>query len=151
MIGVVLATHGKVAPALLEAAEAIVGPIDHVAALSLQAGVNPDEMRDRVADAVRTVDEGDGVLVLCDMFGGTPSNVCLSCEAGVPIEVITGVNLPMLLKLSSTRASGLPLEDVAAQLALYGQRHITNATELLRRRRAAEAQAKEAHASQPAG
>jgi PTS system mannose-specific IIA component len=135
MIGVVLATHGRVAPAMLEAAEAIVGPMDQVAALSLEAGVSPETMRVQVAEAVRTVDEGDGVLVLCDMFGGTPSNVCLSTDCEARIEVVTGVNLPMLLKLATARSQGLLLEEAASQIAAYGQRHIAHATAMLRQRR----------------
>lgn len=135
MIGVVLAAHGDVAPALLKAAEAIVGPLERVEAISLGSGSGPQEMRTRVLDAVQHVSDGSGVLILCDMFGGTPSNVCLSCEAGTPVEVVTGVNLPMVLKLSTARAANLPVQEAAAQIASYGQRHVTHATELLRERR----------------
>jgi PTS system mannose-specific IIA component len=135
MIGVVLAAHGDVAAALLKAAEAIVGPLEAVEAIRLQAGEDPDFMRGEVVDAVHRVDDGAGVLILCDMFGGTPSNVCLSAECGTPVEVVTGVNLPMVLKLATARAAGAPVRDAARQIAEYGQRHITHATELLRERR----------------
>ena len=142
MIGVVLAAHGEVAPALLKAAETIVGPLEAVKAISLGAGNSPEAMRAAVVDAVGQVDHGEGVLLLVDMFGGTPFNMCLSTQCGVCIEVVTGVNLPMLLKLASARPTATNLQEVAAQIALYGQRNISHASALMReRRRAAEAAA----------
>lgn len=135
MYGVVLAAHGEVALALLKAAEAIVGGLDHVKAVSLEAGADPEQLRTQLTEAIREVDTGEGVLVLCDMFGGTPSNVCLSCELGIPVAVVTGVNLPMLIKATSTQQT--PLDDAATMIVQYGQRHIANATQILRDRRAA--------------
>lgn len=147
MIGVVLAAHGEVATALLKAAEAIVGPLGDVPAISLEAGTDPALLRKRVEEAIRTANQGEGVLVLCDMFGGTPSNVCLSCECGCAVEVVTGVNLPMLLKAASVR-EGSSVEDAAALIAGYGQRHIAHATQLLRdRRQKAECEKGPAHAA----
>ncbi len=133
MFGVVLAAHGGLGPALVKSAEAIVGPIDGVRAVTLESGASPETLRETLLAAVRAVDTGDGVLVFCDMFGGTPSNVCLSSASGTRLEVVTGVNLPMLLKLSTVRE--LPLEEAAALLVDYGQRHIANASQLLRERR----------------
>lgn len=135
MIGVVLAAHGDVGPALLQAAEAIVGPLEAIRALSLQAGEDPENMRRQVGEAVAEVDRGEGVLVLCDMFGGTPANVCLSTTGPCPVEVVTGVNLPMIIKLATARAAGGTPQEIASQLAAYGQRHIAHATELLREKR----------------
>jgi len=135
MVGVVLAAHGEVAPALLKAAEAIVGPMEGVKAISLGSGASPDGMKSLVSDSIREVNQGDGVLLLCDMFGGTPSNVCLSTQCGIAVEVVTGVNLPMLLKLSTARKTAPSLEEAAAQIASYGQRHITHASALLREKR----------------
>ena len=135
MLGVVLAAHGEVAKALLKAAEGIVGPLPGVEALTLQSGENPEAMRARLVDAVRRIDDGTGVVMMCDMFGGTPSNVCLSTECGTSVEVVTGVNLPMVVKLATIRAEELPVREAAMQLAAYGQRHVTHATELLRERR----------------
>ena len=135
MIGVVLAAHGEVSSALLKAAEAIVGPMERVKAISLGSGASPDGMKGLVAESVRELNDGDGVLLLVDMFGGTPSNVCLSTQCGVQIEVVTGVNLPMLLKLATTRLTAPSLEEAAAQIASYGQRHITHASALMRERR----------------
>jgi len=150
MIGVVLAAHGEVSGALLKAAEAIVGPLECVKAISIGAGASPECMRSEVIDAVHQVSDGTGVLILCDMFGGTPSNVCLSAECGTPVEVVTGVNLPMLIKLSTARVDGVPVREAAASIAAYGQRHITLATELLReRKRQAAAAAAESSANAP--
>jgi mannose PTS system EIIA component len=149
MIGVVLASHGEVAPALLRAAEAIVGPIEGVKALTLQSGMDPARLRVDVEAAVREVDDGEGVLVLCDMFGGTPSNVCLACATPASTEVVTGVNLPMLLKVASLRSTGAPVEELAAQIAAYGQRHIAHATRLVRdRQRQRESAENPAHAAE---
>jgi PTS system mannose-specific IIA component len=137
MIGVVLAAHGKVASAMLEAAQAIVGPIPGVKALSLQSGDSPDAMRKQLIDAVRETDDGSGVLLLCDVFGGTPANVCLTAECGAPVEVVTGVNLPMLVKLATMRTptSTATVRETAAQIAAYGQRHINHASEMMRQRK----------------
>ena len=135
MIGVVLAAHGEVAPALLKAAEAIVGPMEAVKAISLGSGGSPEGMRAAVAQAACDVNQGDGVLLLVDMFGGTPSNICLTTQCGVRVEVVTGVNLPMLLKLATARVTAPSLEEAAAQIASYGQRHITHASEVMRERR----------------
>jgi len=121
---------------LLKAAEAIVGHLEGVKAISIGAGGDPDRMRSQVVGAVRDVDQGDGVLVLCDMFGGTPSNVCLSAECEAAVEVVTGVNLPMVVKLASARQDGTSVREAAQQITSYGQRHITHATELLRERKA---------------
>jgi PTS system mannose-specific IIA component len=135
MIGVVLAAHGEVSAALLKAAEAIVGPMEAVKAISISSGGSPELMRASVAEAVREVSQGDGVLVLVDLFGGTPSNVCLSTPCCTATEVVTGVNLPMLVKVATARLTAGSLEEAAAQIASYGQRHITHASALLRERK----------------
>lgn len=134
MIGVVLAAHGSIGPALLEAAESILGPLPDVRALSITAGADPESLRSQVQEAIHEVDHGAGVLVLCDMFGGTPANLCLGIDS-TRIRVITGVNLPMLLKIATIRAAGTPLEDIAEEVAEHGRRHIVQATDRLRGRR----------------
>lgn len=137
MFGVVVAAHGGLAPALLQAAESIVGAIADARSVTLGSTSSPEALRETVAEAVRAVDHGDGVLVLCDMFGGTPANVCLASGLPVRLEVVTGVNLPMLLRVATARE--LPLEEAARTLVECGQRHITHASELLRvKRRATE-------------
>jgi PTS system mannose-specific IIA component len=137
MFGVVVAAHGGLAPALLQAAEVIVGPIEQARPVTLGSASSLDSLRETLAAAVTSVDQGDGVLVLCDMFGGTPANVCLASGLPARLEVVTGVNLPMLLRVATTRE--LPLEEAAGALVECGQRHIANASQLLReKRRAAE-------------
>lgn len=143
MIGVVLAAHGDVATALLRAAEAIVGPIEAARAVSLVPGAGPEGLADQLREAVQAVDQGEGVLILADMFGGTPANVCLGSELGAPVEVVTGANLPMVVKVASARHAAPGIEALAAQITGYGQRHITHATELMRERRRADEEARQ--------
>jgi len=132
MVGLVVATHGSLAEALLETAAGIVGPVERAVAVSVDANTSVDEARARLATAIHKVGEdGEGVLVLTDMFGGTPANLALTF-LDEQIEVVTGVNLPMLMKLATTRSQGLP---AAAELATaHGQKNITLASALLRAR-----------------
>jgi PTS system mannose-specific IIA component len=133
MVGLVVATHGRLAEELLRTSEGIIGPLDRCEALSIGAGASMDEARARLGDAIRRMNSGDGVLVLTDMFGGTPANLALTfLDDG--IEVVTGVNLPMILKLATARADGLPARAAAELIAGYGQKNITLASELLRTR-----------------
>jgi PTS system mannose-specific IIA component len=133
MVGLVVATHGKLAEELLRTAEGIVGPIEQSQAVSVGAGSSMDEARARLAEAVHRADTGAGVVVLTDMFGGTPANLALTF-LDEKVEVVTGVNLPMLLKLATARADGLSLQGTAELLTSYGQKNITLASELLRSR-----------------
>jgi len=133
MVGLVVATHGKLAEELLRTAEAIVGPLERSRAVSITASSSMDASRAELEEAIRAVDDGDGVLVLTDMFGGTPANLALTFLDG-HIEVLTGVNLPMLLKVASCRADQMGLQTTAQFLAGYGQKNITLASELLRSR-----------------
>jgi PTS system mannose-specific IIA component len=133
MIGLVVATHGKLAEELLRTAEAIVGRLEQAAAVSVGASSSMEEARARLAEAVHGVETGDGVLVLTDMFGGTPANLALTF-LDERVEVVTGVNLPMILKLSTARSDGLSLQAAAELLTTYGQKNITLAPELLRSR-----------------
>jgi PTS system mannose-specific IIA component len=132
MVGLVVATHGALAAELLRTTEAIVGPVQRAAAVSVDASTSVDEARSRLADAIQDVGaDGDGVLVLTDMFGGTPANLALTF-LDERIEVVTGVNLPMIMKLAVTRGDGLA---AAAELATtHGQKNITLASALLRAR-----------------
>ncbi len=130
MVGLVVATHGQLAAELLRTAEGIVGPVPSGAAVSVDASTSVEEARARLATAIHKVGaDGDGVLVLTDMFGGTPANLALTF-LDEQIEVVTGVNLPMLMKLASSRNNGL---KAAAELATaQGQKNITLASALLR-------------------
>jgi PTS system mannose-specific IIA component len=130
MVGLVVATHGELAAALVGTAESIVGPLARAAAISIDASTSVEEARSRLSGAIHEVGaDGEGVLVLTDMFGGTPANLALTF-LDEQIEVVTGVNLPMLLKLATTRGNGLA---AAAELATaQGQKNITLASALLR-------------------
>ena len=131
MIGVVLATHGHLAQEMLRTAEAVVGKLAQVAAVSVVA-TEPD-VRGTIEAAIRSVDQGEGVLLLTDLLGGSPTNLCLSFLTERKVEVVTGVNLPMLLKLGGLRATGKSIEQVAHELAKAGQKSIGHASDLVRR------------------
>jgi PTS system mannose-specific IIA component len=132
MVGLIVATHGQLAAELLRTAEGIVGPLPAAAAISIDSSTSVEEARARLATAIHKCGaDGDGVLVLTDMFGGTPANLALTF-LDEQIEVVTGVNLPMLMKLGSARGAGLA---AAAELATaQGQKNITLASALLRAR-----------------
>ncbi len=134
MVGLVVATHGRLAEELLRTAEGIVGPLEQCEAVSVAAGVSMEEARARLAEAVKRVDSGDGTLVLTDMFGGTPANLALTF-LDEKVEVVTGVNLPMIVKLATARdGAGVTLRAAAELLTAYGQKNITLASDLLRTR-----------------
>ncbi|SRR3990172_6415909 len=133
MVGLVVAAHGKLAEELIRTAEGVCGKLEQCRPVSLAASSAMEVARTELADAIRAVDSGDGVLVLTDMFGGSPANLALTF-LDEKIEVVTGVNLPMLVKLSTCRAEGAALRDTAEMLSGYGQKNITLASDLLRTR-----------------
>ena len=123
MIGVVVVSHGRLADEFVAAAEHVLGPQDQMRAVAIGPYDNMEERRADIIDAVRGVDRGDGVVILTDMFGGTPSNLAISVINQVKMEVIAGVNLPMLIKLAEVRdRMQLPEAALAAQDA--GRRYI---------------------------
>src|SRR2546425_12340184 len=115
MIGVVLVTHGQLAIELLNAAETIVGDLPQFAAVSIGWHEDVQDARDDIASAIERVRDGGGVLVLTDMFGGTPANLGLTFLETDRVEVITGVNLPMLIKIASLKEPARLL-DVAREM-----------------------------------
>jgi PTS system mannose-specific IIA component len=135
MIPVLVLTHGDLADALLESARKI-DPhlVDHADTVTLPWDVDTDlatvELRDRLTD----MDGGAGVLVLTDMFGGTATNLALPFLDPDRIEIVTGVNLPMLVKLGSLRGMDIPLGELASRLAESGQKSIRLASTFLRKR-----------------
>jgi PTS system mannose-specific IIA component len=133
MVGVVVATHGKLAEELIQTAERVCGSLEGCRAVCVEATSGMEDARARLAEAIHAVDAGDGVIVLTDMFGGTPANLALTFLEE-RLEVVTGVNLPMLMKLSTCRAEAKGLRDTAQLLAGYGQKNITLASDLLRTR-----------------
>ncbi len=133
MVGLVVAAHGNLGEELLRTAEGIVGKLESARALSIASGRSMEEARRELGEAIAAVEGGDGVLVLTDMFGGTPSNLALTF-LDERIEVLTGVNLPMLLKLATSRSEGMNLAATAELLAGHGQKNITLASAVLRSR-----------------
>jgi PTS system mannose-specific IIA component len=131
VIGVVVVTHGQLATELLNAAEAIVGDLPRFAAVSIGWHDDMDDAREEIRQAVARLQGEGGVLLLTDMFGGTPTNLGLSFVEPDRVEVVTGVNLPMLIKLTSLRSSQ-DLLAVARELRETGRNAIHVASDLLR-------------------
>ena len=129
MIGIVIATHRRLADELLATAREIMGEIPQASSVCFQSSDPVDTQHGRLEAAIAKADSGDGVIVLTDMFGGTPSNVALSLMASGKVEVLSGASLPMLLKLSTAREG--KLADIARDVKLHAQRNITLASELL--------------------
>lgn len=130
MIGMVLVTHGRLAEEFVAALEHVVGPQKAVRAVCIGPNDDMEARRAEIIDSVGQVDEGDGVVVLTDMFGGTPSNLAISILDRANVEVIAGINLPMLIKLASARESG-DLASAVAQAQEAGRKYINVASALL--------------------
>ena len=130
MIGVVVVTHGQLATELLNAAETIVGDLPQFTAVSIGWHEDTQDAREEIGTAIGRVQQGQGVLILTDMFGGTPSNLAMSF-LGQEVEVITGVNLPMLIKLASLKEQP-DLLAVAREMREHGRNAIWVASDLLR-------------------
>ena len=134
MIGVVIVTHCHLAEELICAAQLVVGEdLKQFQGVSVEPQDGSEGIREKILTAIRKVDSGQGVLILTDMYGGTPSNISLSFLEEKKVEVITGVNLPMLLKLA-TLEDQLELEPLAAFITDYGQKNINLASEVLKKR-----------------
>lgn len=130
MIGIVLVTHGRLAEEFRHAVEHVVGPQNHFETVSIGAEDDMEQRRLDIVDAVARADTGAGVIILTDMFGGTPSNLAISVMNPGRVEVIAGMNLPMLIKLSSVRADDdMTLALNEAQTA--GRKYINVASQVL--------------------
>ena len=123
MIGVVVVSHGRLADEFVAAAEHVLGPQDQMRPVAIGPYDNMEERRADIIDAVKAVDRGDGVVILTDMFGGTPSNLAISVMNEARVEVIAGVNLPMLIKLAAERERA-PLAKTAALAQEAGRHYI---------------------------
>jgi PTS system mannose-specific IIA component len=130
MFGIVLVTHGRIGVEMLEALNQIVGPQEQASAMSIGADDDMDKCRTSIIEAIRAVNTGDGVVLLTDMFGGTPSNLALSVMPRTNAVVLAGVNLPTLIKLASMRESA-PLLDAVREAEAAGRRYIQLVTETL--------------------
>ncbi|HEX6143233.1 MAG TPA: PTS sugar transporter subunit IIA [Geminicoccaceae bacterium] len=130
MIGLVLVTHGRLAEEFIAAMEHVVGPQPGVRAVSIDPDDDVEQRRVDILHEVEAVDEGEGVILLTDMFGGTPSNLAISIMDKSNIEVIAGINLPMLIKLASVRGHE-PLKQAVALAQEAGRKYINVASTLL--------------------
>ena len=129
-IGVLVVAHYRVGEELLQAARLIVPQAHRFRSVAIEPKQSVDEMRTAIASELAEVDQGDGVLILTDMFGGTPSNISLSFTTERRVEVVTGANLPMLIKLA-TLSEEKSLEELATFIKEYGRRNISVASEIL--------------------
>ena len=130
MIGMVLVTHGRLADELIAALEHVVGPQANVIAVCIGPDDDMEQRRSEILSSAKQADDGDGVVLLTDMFGGTPSNLAISVMDNANVEVIAGVNLPMLIKLASVRDTS-PLADAVASAQEAGRKYINIASQLL--------------------
>jgi mannose PTS system EIIA component len=130
MIGLILVTHGTLADEFVVAMEHVVGPQKQIATVCIGPRDDMEQRRKDIAMAIKTVDDGKGVIILSDLFGGTPSNLSISLLDAGRVEVIAGVNLPMLIRLESARKNMSVTEAVAAARDA-GRKYISVASELL--------------------
>jgi mannose PTS system EIIA component len=130
MIGMVLVTHGRLACEFRSALEHVVGPQKQLDVITIDPEDDMDGRRQDIMDAIHGVDSGEGVVVLTDMFGGTPSNLAISAMNGSNVEVVAGINLPMLIKLASVRDETL-LNDAVLQAQEAGRKYINVASRVL--------------------
>jgi len=130
MIGLVLVTHGRLAVEFITALQHVVGPQDAVEGICIEADDDMEARRSDIAEAIARVSDGSGVIILTDLFGGTPSNLAISLMKNDQIEVIAGVNLPMLIRLEGARkVMGVRAAVAAAREA--GRKYISVASEIL--------------------
>jgi PTS system mannose-specific IIA component len=132
MIGIVIVTHSRLGDALIEAVESIVGKnLENTASVSVNLKESAEKMRSKISTEIKKVDQNEGVLILTDMFGGTPSNLSYSFLEEGRIEVISGVNLPILFKAIETRDK-TELPQLAANLEAFGKKSISLASGILK-------------------
>ena len=130
MIGVVIVTHGQLANELVAAAEMIIGEIVHITAVSIGWHDDVDAAREEIERAIERVNNNNGVLLMTDMFGGTPTNIAATFLGIAPVEVVTGVNLPMVIKCA-TQDQGDTLADLAQRVRDEGKQQIHLASDIL--------------------
>lgn len=130
MIGLVLVTHGRLAAEFVSAMEHVVGPQKAVKAICIGPDDDMEQQRENIRSAAEDVDEGDGVVLLTDMFGGTPSNLSISLLGEPNFEVIAGINLPMLIKLATVRQA-MPVREAVEAAEEAGRKYISVASKFL--------------------
>ena len=130
MIGMILVTHGKLAEEFVHAMQHVVGRQDAVATVCIGPNDDMERRRQEIAEAIKAVDSGEGAIILTDLFGGTPSNLAISLMSSGKVEVIAGINLPMLIRLAGARKD-MGLTKAAAAARDAGRTYITIASEFL--------------------
>ena len=130
MVGIIVVAHGGLAQAFVETAEMIVGPTDGFKACSFAQGSDVDSLRRMLKNSIKEVNKGEGVIILTDMFGGTPSNISLSFLENGKVEVVTGVNLPMVIT-ALTKRKGKDIVELTSLLKDGGSKNIHIASEIL--------------------
>jgi len=133
MIGIVIVTHGQLGNALVDTAAIILGePPKAVVPVSIDLTRDINTLRQKIQDQIKQVDHNRGILILTDMFGGTPSNLSYSFLEEGRVEVISGVNLPVLIKSVNLRSKGADLHDMAKTIEAYGKKSISLASDILK-------------------
>lgn len=130
LVGALVVTHGQLGRELVAAAETIVGEISHITAVSIGWNDDVEESKRGIEAAIQRVSRGKGVIIVTDMFGGTPSNLALPFLKRNELEIVTGVNLPMIIKLAS-QSGDESLSELAVKVKEQGQKQISIASELL--------------------
>jgi mannose PTS system EIIA component len=130
MIGLVIVTHGQLASEFRAALEHVVGPQEQIEAVTIGPDDDVEQRRKDIIEAVKRMDTGEGVAILTDMFGGTPSNLAISCMGRPQVEVLAGINLPMLVKLAKVRKC-CALQEAVAQAQEAGRKYVTIASRVL--------------------
>jgi PTS system mannose-specific IIA component len=130
MFGTLITTHGNLGNELIKSAELIKGRLENTIHISVDQTKDVEDLKKEISQAIKKLDKGKGVLILTDLFGGTPSNISLSFMKEGKVEVLTGVNLPMMLKLSETRED-MTLREFACLIKNYGEKNIMLASEIL--------------------
>jgi PTS system mannose-specific IIA component len=133
MIGIVIVTHGNLAKEFQAALEHVVGPQEQIEAICIRPNDNMEERRSAIIKSIAAVDKGDGCVLLTDMFGGTPSNLAISAMEESRVEVIAGINLPMLVKLARVREES-PLPEAITLAQEAGRKYIHVASQVLSQR-----------------
>ena len=134
MVGILIVSHGKLAEALISSVQFLLGSLQKIRGVSIWPKDKGKEVRDRIQREIKEVDDGDGVVILTDVLGGTPTNLSISFLEKEKVEVVTGVNMPMLLTLSSYR-KGRSLREIGKLVKKSGRRSIVLAREILGRKR----------------
>ncbi len=128
MVGMVIVAHGRLALEMAQTLEGVLGPVEALEAVATSATDGPDEIRARIAAAVRRTDRGQGVVILTDMLGDTPTNQSMAVARATGAEVVAGVNMPILIKLTQARV-GMDARALARFIQRYGKEHIRWATD----------------------